>query len=1334
MQFQAGYILNGINNKLVSKSEKNENVECLLNFLSYFEADGADPIDDANLDSIFAVLNNIITRGLPTFPSEKVEKYFIECFEEYSLSVDRSGSLVYSFNYENNEKISDLIKSLHLIDPRSSVKNHPHDDLLSKFDSQLEKKVFFDLFSDQFGYSALHLIEPQRKIESILYNYQSMLKKSGKFTYAHFAKLSDQFFGQRIDFSLEFPFPIENKTGWAIEVDGSGFHDAVHDTRRDEVLNSVGWGRTIRLKSDQQSTFSQNLSPLVTLIKNSQYFQTIEENYENPLWENVSSLNNLELMLSPFGIARIQFVLNRLILSGQLDLKKERWRIGILERDVPCGYIAIQDFIEMANHLLILEGKGRKLPEIELFLHHTEEFKHCSLRNIEESTGKISEVNKLDILIDISLLSRGNENLQNFETSCTDKVTIRSAFSKKVTRSFITARLIKYAPILEYTLKEEEEAVVLVEKEQALKYFLRSIFRKDAFRDGQLQIINRSVQLEDVIGLLPTGSGKSLTYQLSSLLQPGIAIIIDPLKSLMKDQFDNLINNRIDGSNYINSNMDLNQKEIRLSKLIKKEFIFNIISPERLQIGEFRNKIKNSTGRIFSYFVIDEVHCVSEWGHDFRTSYLKLGENARRYFKSNKTDEETINFIGLTATASFDVLTDVQRELSLGENTVVRLNTMDRPEIAFSVSRVDQNHTKYTQLLKLLLEPPIKLLSHGPGIIFCPTKTNKNNGVEHVHDFLLSKIVNKTFGTFMGSSSNREEESRNESQIYEQNQDSFLKDEIDVLVATKAFGMGIDKPNIRFSVHFNYPNSIESYYQEAGRAGRDRFEAISTIIFANQKDEHDVHEFFFNKSFKGDSKEFIILKELLTKISFPSSSRKERLSTELSESLNSNIQINLWPSTNPSRLYLKSDGSELGLYYDLLANIIVNQKKLNLSDGYIEEIRKIIFRFLDSENENDVGWEQEDFQSRPGLEEELRNLEVGELFPQTISIGFENGEFDRLSKVLALEGLPCAKQTIVNEYKLNNDEFKFSKKIKDNILKTKLAIDALKNADKKIREAYCLLRDEQDTFKAVYRLSLLGIIDDYEIDYNKRRILIVRLTKKDDSQYVENLFSYISKYVANEQAKHMREEIILEQGDTIIQKCLSYLVKFTYEEIAKKRKQAIENMREACVLGSNSSNEEFREFLNMYFDSKYYRELVVKTDSAKESNIDLVSEFIKRTEGRKSELKHLRGACLRLLTENPDNISLRLLKDYANLLLEHHNEKFINETMKEMFTTFQTLQTSKDMGHYELIELVESFFDSIALYNQDLIEKLNLVVNNLRLLYFTKKLNKIKETLYGGLS
>lgn len=175
-------------------------------------------------------------------------------------------------------------------------------------------------------------------------------------------------------------------------------------------------------------------------------------------------------------------------------------------------------------------------------------------------------------------------------------------------------------------------------------------------------------------------------------------------------------------------------------------------------------------------------------------------------------------------------------------------------------------------------------------------------------------------------------------------------------------------------------------------------------------------------------------------------------------------------------------------------------------------------------------------------------------------------------------------------------------------------------------------------------------------------------------------------------------------------------------------------MREACVLGSNSSNEEFREFLNMYFDSKYYRELVVKTDSAKESNIDLVSEFIKRTEGRKSELKHLRGACLRLLTENPDNISLRLLKDYANLLLEHHNEKFINETMKEMFTTFQTLQTSKDMGHYELIELVESFFDSIALYNQDLIEKLNLVVNNLRLLYFTKKLNKIKETLYGGLS
>lgn len=1332
MQFQAGYILSGINEILINNSKNKDKAECLLNCLSYFELDGLTSLDNANVDSLFAVLNNILTRGLPTFPSVKIEKYFVDCFEKYSVCVDSAGSLIYSLRDENENQAIDLIKSLHVIDPRNNVKLRPDENLLSNFDSQFEEEIFFNLFPKVLGEFALHIIEPQRKIETILQNYTSQLAQSENDKNSDISNLKERFFDQRIDFSIEFPFPIENKVGWAIEVDGVGFHDDIHDERRDRILKSIGWGKTIRLKSGHSDEYYDILSPLVSLIQNSEYFKTTKANYEKPLWENICSLNNMELMLSPFGVARIQFALCRLILTGQLDLNKEKWRIGIFERDVPCGYIAIQDFIEMSNNLLVLEGKGRKLPEIELFLQHTEEFKHCNLRNLEESIGKINEVGRLDVFLDISLLARSNEKLPNMEVSCTESITIRSALSKKTTRCLLNSRLIKYAPVLEYATREEEEALVLVEKERALKYFLQSIFRKNTFRDGQLQIINRSMQLEDVIGLLPTGSGKSLTYQLSSLLQPGVAIIIDPLKSLMKDQFDNLIKNRIDASSYINSNLSQNQREKRLSKLIKKEFTFNFISPERLQIREFRNTIKNSTTNIFSYFVIDEVHCVSEWGHDFRTSYLKLGENARRFFKSNKPDGDSICFIGLTATASFDVLTDVQRELSLGENTIIRLNSMDRPEIVFSISSLNQHDSKFSQLLNLLLLPPQNLLARGPGIIFCPTKTNRNNGVQHVHEFISKKIVDKKFGTFMGSSSTTQEESRNESLAYEKNQERFLRDEIDVLVATKAFGMGIDKPNIRFSIHFNYPNSIESFYQEAGRAGRDRNEAIGTILFSNQKDEYNVHEFFFNRSFKGISKELVLLKELLTKISFPSLSNRQRLEFELSGSLNSKIQVNLWPKPRPTRVYLNSNGSELGIFYNLQTNELVTQNVF--SSEYLEKVHKVIWGFLESENENVVDWDREDILTRPGLEEELHNLNVGEIFPRTISISFENGEFDRLSQFLNLEGLPCQRQTIISEYQTSDDEFRFSKNIKDKILKTKVAIGALKNADNKIREAYYLLRDEQDTFKAVYRLSLLGIIDDYEIDYNKRRIDIVRLTKKDDNQFIENLFSYISKYVSVEHARQMRDEIILENGDTVIQKCLSYLVKFTYEEIAKKRKQAIENMREACVLGSTSSNEEFREFLNIYFDSKYYRELVDKTMSAKESNIDLVPEFIKRTMGRRSELKHLRGACLRLLAENPDNISLRILKDYANLLLEYHNETFINQTLKEMFTTFQTLQSSKNMGHYELIKLVESFFDSIASYNQDLVEKLNLVVNNLRLIDFTKKLKKINKTLSGEIS
>ena len=225
-------------------------------------------------------------------------------------------------------------------------------------------------------------------------------------------------------------------------------------------------------------------------------------------------------------------------------------------------------------------------------------------------------------------------------------------------------------------------------------YFLNLIFRKTDFRPGQLPILNRALQNKGVIGLLPTGGGKSLTYQMAASLQPLITVVIDPLKSLMEDQYDGLLSMGIDCCTYINSELGAEERAQHEQMMESSQVIFTFMSPERLCIYEFRERLQNmhELNVYFSYGVIDEVHCVSEWGQDFRFSYLHLGRNLYSYVRAK---QKPITLFGLTATASFDVLADVERELSgngafeLDPNTIVRYENSNRLELQYKIERVE---------------------------------------------------------------------------------------------------------------------------------------------------------------------------------------------------------------------------------------------------------------------------------------------------------------------------------------------------------------------------------------------------------------------------------------------------------------------------------------------------------------------------------------------------------------------------------------------------------------------------------------------------------------------
>lgn len=328
---------------------------------------------------------------------------------------------------------------------------------------------------------------------------------------------------------------------------------------------------------------------------------------------------------------------------------------------------------------------------------------------------------------------------------------------------------------------------------------LKTYFGYSEFRYGQKELITNLINGTDCVGIMPTGAGKSICYQIPAILMDGITLVISPLISLMKDQVHALLEAGIPAA-YINSSLTPAQqyKVIQNAKQYKYKLIY--VAPERLEL-DFFQEFAASTN--ISFVSIDEAHCVSQWGQDFRPSYLKIAQFIQSIPKRP--------IIGaFTATATREVKDDIISLLAL-QKPFVMTTGFDRKNLYFEVQKpVD----KFTALERFLERNPNKT-----GIIYCTTR----KGVEDVCDRLILQGYRAT--RYHAGLSDKERKI---------NQEEFQFDKVQIMVATNAFGMGIDKSNISYVIHFNMPKNIESYYQEAGRAGRDGEPAQCILLYSKQ--------------------------------------------------------------------------------------------------------------------------------------------------------------------------------------------------------------------------------------------------------------------------------------------------------------------------------------------------------------------------------------------------------------------------------------------------------------------------------------------------------------------